>query len=71
MFKPHPKTRNFSDGRFPHYLDKGDYKEPILVEAELLRGNVSFKTPFRLLFKRLRVDDNKAKEFGDCYAGKF
>ena len=41
------------------------------MASELLRGDVSFKKPFKLLFKRLRCNDNKNKDFSDKDGGKF
>jgi hypothetical protein len=70
-FMPVGKHRNFGSRKFQEYLDKGDYKEPSLLQAELLRGESTYKVPFKLLFKRLRCDDNKNKEFGDCYTPEY
>lgn len=56
-FKLAPRERGFVDHKYPQYMEKGEYTEPMLAINDLLRGAVEYDTPFILNYRTLRTSD--------------
>ena len=66
FFKPAEMTRNFVDHKYPDFLDKGQYTEPLNMINNMFTEEMNIKTQFQLYHRPLKCDD-KGKFFGENY----
>lgn len=59
--------QNFISHKYPQFLTKGDYQEPIQTLNNLLRDPLMIEDPFKLFHRPLKCED-RSKFFGENYS---